>query len=59
MIKPLFFLANLGVLTSLPLILLGTSQAAVIPAGVFLHPTQTLIRNNGSEPETLDPALAE
>ena len=24
-----------------------------------LHPTQTLVRNNGSEPETLDPALAE
>ena len=36
-----------------------TSLAAVIPAGTQLHPTQTLIRNNGSEPETLDPALAE
>lgn len=35
------------------------SQAATIPAGAQLHPTQTLIRNNGSEPETLDPALAE
>jgi oligopeptide transport system substrate-binding protein len=34
-------------------------QAAVIPPGTQLHPTQTLIRNNGSEPETLDPALAE
>jgi len=33
--------------------------AAVIPPGVQLHPGQTLIRNNGSEPETLDPALAE
>jgi oligopeptide transport system substrate-binding protein len=33
--------------------------AAVVPPGVQLHPTQTLIRNNGSEPETLDPALAE
>ena len=33
--------------------------AAVIPPGVQLHATQTLIRNNGSEPETLDPALAE
>ena len=33
--------------------------AAIIPAGVQLHATQTLIRNNGSEPETLDPALAE
>ena len=36
-----------------------SSFAAVIPAGVQLHATQTLIRNNGSEPETLDPALAE
>ncbi len=35
------------------------SLAAIIPPGVQLHPTQTLIRNNGSEPETLDPALAE
>ncbi len=35
------------------------SFAAIIPPGVQLHPTQTLIRNNGSEPETLDPALAE
>ena len=36
-----------------------TALAAVIPAGTQLHATQTLIRNNGSEPETLDPALAE
>lgn len=34
-------------------------QAAVVPPGVQLHPTQTLIRNNGSEPESLDPAVAE
>ena len=33
--------------------------AAVVPPGTQLHATQTLIRNNGSEPETLDPALAE
>jgi oligopeptide transport system substrate-binding protein len=33
--------------------------AAVVPSGTQLHPTQTLIRNNGSEPETLDPAQAE
>ena len=33
--------------------------AAVVPPGIQLHPTQTLIRNNGSEPETLDPAVAE
>ena len=35
------------------------ATAAVIPPGVQLHPTQTLIRNNGSETETLDPAVAE
>src|SRR3982751_121355 len=41
------------------LALAGLAQAAVVPAGVQLHPTQTLIRNNGSEPESLDPAIAE
>ena len=35
------------------------AQAAVVPPGVQLNATQTLIRNNGSEPETLDPAIAE
>ena len=35
------------------------ASAAVVPKGVKLHATQTLVRNNGSEPETLDPALAE
>jgi oligopeptide transport system substrate-binding protein len=35
------------------------AAAAVIPPGTQLHPTQTLIRNNGSEPESLDPAIAE
>ncbi|NBQ87442.1 MAG: peptide ABC transporter substrate-binding protein [Betaproteobacteria bacterium] len=33
--------------------------AATVPPGVQLHATQTLVRNNGAEPETLDPALAE
>jgi oligopeptide transport system substrate-binding protein len=41
------------------LLFAATASAAVIPNGVTLHATQTLIRNNGSEPETLDPALAE
>jgi len=44
---------------ALGLALAWPAPAAVIPAGVQLHATQTLIRNNGSEPETLDPALAE
>jgi oligopeptide transport system substrate-binding protein len=39
--------------------LILTAQAATIPAGVQLHSSQTMIRNNGSETETLDPALAE
>ncbi|MCY0389833.1 peptide ABC transporter substrate-binding protein [Robbsia sp. Bb-Pol-6] len=33
--------------------------AASIPPGVMLAPNQVLIRNNGSEVETLDPNLAE
>ena len=35
-----------------------TSQAAV-PSGVQLHATQTFVRSNGSEPESMDPAVAE
>ena len=38
--------------------LAGAGFAANVPAGVVLHSSQELIRNNGSEPETLDPALA-
>ena len=34
----------------------GLSGAATIPAGVQLDAKQELVRNNGSEPETLDPA---
>lgn len=37
----------------------GLTLAATLPAGVQLHAKQELVRNNGSEPETLDPALAE
>ncbi|MFZ4623474.1 MAG: peptide ABC transporter substrate-binding protein [Rhodoferax sp.] len=33
--------------------------AATIPAGVQLHAKQEMVRNNGSEPDTLDPARAE
>jgi oligopeptide transport system substrate-binding protein len=32
--------------------------AAVVPAGVQLDAKQELVRNNGAEPETLDPMLA-
>lgn len=50
---------RLSVAMALFTALAGQSVAAVIPAGTQLHTTQTLIRNNGSEPETLDPALVE
>lgn len=49
-------------LTAAGAILLGCATlatAAVVPPGVKLHPVQESVRNNGSEPETLDPALAE
>ena len=36
----------------------GLVMAANVPAGVKLNDKQELVRNNGSEPETLDPALA-
>ncbi len=44
---------------TLSLLLALPAAAAVIPPGTQLHPTQTFVRNNGSEPESLDPALAE
>lgn len=37
----------------------GAALAAKVPAGVQLSPKQELVRNNGSETETLDPAIAE
>src|SRR5713101_3622136 len=37
----------------------GVTSAANLPAGVVLAEKQELVRNNGSEPESLDPALAE
>ena len=38
--------------------LTGAALAATLPPDVQLHPKQELTRNNGSEPETLDPAMA-
>jgi oligopeptide transport system substrate-binding protein len=35
------------------------AHAATVPPGVQLHATQMLVRNNGFEPESLDPALVE
>ncbi|MCG2593509.1 peptide ABC transporter substrate-binding protein [Ramlibacter sp. XY19] len=51
-------IARMGLLAAL-VALAYPAAAAVVPAGTQLHATQTLIRNNGSEPESLDPAIAE
>ncbi len=45
--------------TTLTLGLASQSLAAVIPPGTVLADKQEFVRNNGAEPETLDPALAE
>jgi oligopeptide transport system substrate-binding protein len=37
----------------------NTSFATDIPANTQFHTTQTLVRSNGSEPESMDPAVAE
>jgi oligopeptide transport system substrate-binding protein len=37
----------------------SVANAAVVPKGVALHAKQELVRNNGAEPDSLDPALAE
>ncbi len=39
--------------------LVSASSAATVPPGVQLAAKQEFVRSNGSEPETLDPALAE
>src|SRR5258708_17829076 len=39
--------------------LAGASQAAIVPPGVQLAAKQELVRNNGTEVETLDPTVAE
>ena len=50
---------QLTAVATLCLSLAAPGLAALIPPGTQLHATQTIIRNNGSEPETLDPAVAE
>ena len=58
-VKPTAACRAFALASVLCLILPGIGTAATVPSGVQLHPTQQLVRNNGSEPETLDPALAE
>lgn len=38
---------------------MATSYAAVVPAGVELADKQVIVRNNGSEPQSLDPHKIE
>jgi oligopeptide transport system substrate-binding protein len=38
---------------------LAAAQAATIPPGTQLAPKQEMVRNNGAEPESLDPAYIE
>jgi oligopeptide transport system substrate-binding protein len=37
---------------------LSLSMAAIVPPGVILDTKQEMVRNNGAEPETLDPNMA-
>jgi oligopeptide transport system substrate-binding protein len=53
------FITRALVLYALSATVFISSHAATIPPGTQLHATQTIIRNNGSEPESIDPALAE
>lgn len=52
---------TISVLAASIVLAMGSSAAfaAKVPAGVQLAAQQELVRNNGSEPESLDPALAE
>ncbi|HNV58685.1 MAG TPA: peptide ABC transporter substrate-binding protein, partial [Rhodoferax sp.] len=50
---------QLTAIAAITLALCGATVAADIPAGTQLHATQTLVRSNGSEPESMDPAVAE
>ena len=52
-------LVRLLLVAALAACVAGPTAAAVIPSGTALSPRQELVRNNGTEPETLDPALTE
>lgn len=52
-------LLAVGIITALAMASVGSSFAAVVPAGVQLAEKQVLVRNNGSEPQSLDPHKIE
>lgn len=45
----------LSVMAGLAMGSIATSFAATVPAGVELAEKQVMVRNNGSEPQSLDP----
>lgn len=48
-----------GIAAAMGMMAVGTSFAANVPAGVQLAEKQVLVRNNGSEPQSLDPHKIE
>ncbi|WP_241607013.1 peptide ABC transporter substrate-binding protein [Rosenbergiella australiborealis] len=50
---------SISIMALLGLCAVSTTQAAVVPAGTILANQQQVTRNNGSDPATLDPQLAE
>ncbi|MBT0726959.1 oligopeptide ABC transporter substrate-binding protein OppA [Rosenbergiella australiborealis] len=50
---------SISIMALLGLGAVSTTQAAVVPAGTILANQQQVTRNNGSDPATLDPQLAE
>lgn len=51
--------SRLAIALALAGLLQTPGLTATVPPGVVLHATQQITRNNGSEPESLDPALVE
>ena len=52
-------LARALVVLALSAAALADAPAAVVPPGTQLSPRQEMVRNNGAEPESLDPAYVE
>ena len=48
-----------GIVAALGMMAVGNTFAADVPAGVQLAEKQVLVRNNGSEPQSLDPHKIE
>jgi oligopeptide transport system substrate-binding protein len=57
--RPMQSIARTFLTLALAAGVLASACAATIPAGTVLSPRQEFVRNNGAEPESLDPALIE